>query len=174
LETQPGQLEHAEFLDTSGADPRRRCATELVRVLRGVPVVFVYSAAFERTRIKELAALFPDLAEELLAIADRLIDLLPLVRQHYYHRDMLGSYSLKAVLPTMLGEDPYTKLDGVQGGGSAQAAYFESVQPETMSARRQQLAAQLRRYCRLDTWSTVVVSSVLQGKSPPPWSDLGC
>jgi hypothetical protein len=167
LETRPGRLEHAEFLDISGGDPRRGCAEELLRVLRGVPVVFAYSASFERARIKELADLFPDLTDELLAVADALVDLLPLVRRHYYHRDMRGSYSLKAVLPAMLGHDPYEALEGVQGGALAQMVCYEALQPETTAARLRQIAENLRAYCRLDTWSTVAVAYVLQGKSPP-------
>lgn len=168
LETAPGQLEHVDFLDISGDDPRRGCAEEMLRVLRGVPVVFVYNASFERARIRELAERFPDLSDELLRIAEALVDLLPLVKQHYYHRDMRGSYSLKAVLPAMVGFDPYVELDGVQGGASAQMVCYEALQPGTTAARREQIAEQLRAYCGLDTWSSVAVAYVLQGKHPPP------
>ena len=52
----------------------------------------------ERSRIKELADCFPDLAEQLLAINVRMVDLLPIAREHYYHLEMRGSWSLKAVL----------------------------------------------------------------------------
>ena len=30
-----------------------------------------------------------------------MVDLLPIYRNHYYHRDMRGSWSIKAVLPTV-------------------------------------------------------------------------
>jgi hypothetical protein len=168
VETAPGRLDHVEFLDITGGDPRRGCAEEMLRVLRGVPVVFVYNASFERSRIRELAERFPDLADDLSSIAAALVDLLPLVKQHYYHRDMRGSYSLKAVLPAMLGLDPYADLEGIQGGALAQMVCYEALQPETTPVRRQQIAAQLRAYCRLDTWSSVAVAYVLQGKDPPP------
>ena len=46
--------------------------------------VLVYNAAFERKRIEELAATFPDLADDLLAINERIVDLLPITREHYY------------------------------------------------------------------------------------------
>ena len=67
---------------------------------------------------------------------------------------MRGSYSLKAVLPAMVGFDPYADLEGIQGGALAQLVCYESLQPETTSSRRQQIAAQLRAYCYLDTWSS--------------------
>ena len=107
------------------------------------------------------------MADDLLAVAEVLVDLLPLVRQHYYHRDMRGSYSLKAALPAMLGFDPYADLEGVQGGALAQMVCYEALQPETTPVRRQQIAEQLRAYCRLDTWSSIAVAYVLQGKDPP-------
>ena len=74
--------------------------------LRGVEALLVYNAAFERGRLLELAADLPDLARELHAAADRTFDLPPVVRCAWYHRDMRGSRSLKAVLPTIFGADP--------------------------------------------------------------------
>jgi hypothetical protein len=88
VETAPGKITHAQFLDLGGADPRRACAEQLVAALRGVRVILVYSAPFERGRILELAAAFPDLADELEEAAGRIFDLLPVVREGYYHRDM--------------------------------------------------------------------------------------
>lgn len=34
-------------------------------------------------------------------LVDRLEDLLPITRKHYYHPDMKGSWSIKSVLPTV-------------------------------------------------------------------------
>jgi len=49
----------------------------------------------------ELAGAFADLAPALSEAMERIVDLLPLARQNYYHREMRGSWSLKAVLPTI-------------------------------------------------------------------------
>lgn len=46
-----------------------------------------------------MAALFPDLAGALLDVYDRVVNLLPIARANYYHPDMKGSWSIKAVLP---------------------------------------------------------------------------
>ncbi len=167
LETAPGRVEHAEFLDVSGIDPRRACAEQLVAALRGVKVILVYSAAFERGRMQELADSFPDLAGPLHEAIERIFDLLPLVRQCYYHRDMRGSYSLKAVLPTVLKADPYAGLEAVRDGAGAQLAYLEAIDPAASAARRGALAEQLRAYCRVDSWAMIALARFLEGRPMP-------
>ena len=167
IETAPGRVEHAGFLDVDGVDPRRRCAEQLVSTLRGVKVILVYSAAFERGRMQELAESFPDLTGPLHEAIERIFDLLPLVRQCYYHRDMRGSYSLKAVLPTVLKADPYAALEAVRDGAGAQLAYLEATNPATTVARRSALAEKLRAYCRVDSWAMIAVVRFLEGRPLP-------
>jgi hypothetical protein len=167
IETALGRVEHVEFLDVSGADPRRACAEQLVAALRGVRVVLVYSAAFERGRMQELADSFPDLAEPIQDAIDGIFDLLPLVRQCYYHREMRGSYSLKAVLPTILKEDPYAALEAVRNGAGAQLAYIEALDPALPAARRGVLEEQLRAYCRIDSWAMIALARFLEGRPVP-------
>ena len=167
VETRSGGLDHAEFLDLTGGDPRRPFAESLVAALRGARVVLAYNAPFERGCLLRLAEAFPDLADELGAIAGRLADLLAAVRRHYYHRDMMGRFSLKAVLPTVLGRDPYADLEGLRGGALAQAAYYETLQPGTDAARRREIGRQLREYCRLDTWALVALARFLGGRPLP-------
>ena len=86
------------FLGVSGDDPRRACAETLVSSLGDEGPVFVYFQSFEKSRIAELAKLFPDLADDLLAINRRIVDLLPIARANYYHPEMKGSWSIKSVL----------------------------------------------------------------------------
>ena len=110
--TAGGILEHAEFLDLSGGDPSAAFADELIRLCGEAPLpVFVYNAAFERSRISELAERFPENREALLAINARIVDLLPIARERYYHPSQQGSWSIKAVLPAVVPELDYRDLD---------------------------------------------------------------
>lgn len=161
-ESAAGQLRHAMFLDTSGHDPRRDCAQSLVAALGSEGPVFVYSEGFEKGRIAELAALFPDLAPALAAINHRIVDLLPLARSSYCHPAMRGSWSLKAVLPTLAPDLDYNRLL-VGNGGDAQDAYREILHPDTTVARKQALAEGLRDYCTLDTLGLVRLAWFLEG-----------
>jgi Domain of unknown function(DUF2779) len=55
--------------------------------------------SFERQRIEELAELFPHLSDELLSVADKLVDLQPIVKNYVYHPSFGGSFSLKRCFP---------------------------------------------------------------------------
>lgn len=154
IEEEPGQLAHQMFLDVSGADPRRECAEALVRSLGTSGPVFVYYQAFEMGRITELASLFPDLSDGLNGILKRIVDLLPIAREHYYHPAMMGSWSIKAVLPTIAPDLRYDVME-VGDGDAAQAAYKEIIRAETTEVRKLELTAALRDYCELDTMAMV-------------------
>ena len=94
----------------------------------------------------------PDLAPALEGISQRIIDLLPIVREHYYHPEMKGSWSLKSVLPTMAPHLSYEAL-GIGAGGEASSAWQELLHPQTTPDRCEQLRDALIDYCGLDTWA---------------------
>ena len=160
-ESAPGQLRHADFLDTTGQAPMRRFAERLLATLGKTGAIIVYSA-YERRILDGLARAFPDLADPLRAVADRLFDLLPLTRAHYYHPAMKGSWSIKAVLPTVAPDLDYGALGEVQDGTSAQAAYAEIIDPATPAERRASLTDALLDYCRLDTLALVRLAWFLE------------
>jgi len=151
-----GELKHYEFLGLGPHAPMRDLAEQLLTTLsrHGEGPVFVYSG-FEGGRIRELAALFPDLSDRLASLVERLVDLLPIARAHYYHPDMKGSWSIKAVLPTIAPELSYSGLGEIQDGGSAGVAYLELLDPATDSSRRVTLIRDLREYCKRDTLAMV-------------------
>ena len=70
---------------------------------------------------------------------ERLVDLAPVTRENYYHPDMLGSWSIKAVLPTIAPDMDYAELEGIREGTEASAAYLEAIDPGTSQRRREAL-----------------------------------
>lgn len=165
IEQADGVIEHHGFLSLDGADPRRSCAEALLAALPATGAVIAYNAPFERARIRELAAAFADLADPLSGLADRVVDLLPVARACWYHRDQRGSWSIKSVLPTIAPELDYAELE-VKDGGQAQIAWLE-VTAGCAPERREQLALAMHRYCERDTWAMVVVARRL-AEDPPP------
>ncbi len=149
-----GALDHAEFLDLSGDAPMRSLAESLISACGSDGPVLVYTD-FEARRIRELAELFADLTTPLQAILSRLVDLHPVTRANYYHPDMLGSWSIKAVLPTIAPDMDYAALEGIHEGTEASAAYLEAINPATPSERRGSIRSDLLRYCRHDTEAMV-------------------
>lgn len=151
-----GELEHAAFLSLDGADPRAACARVLAE-LPGTGAVIAWNAPFERSCLLQLASVVPEYAEALRSLAARLVDLLPIARRHYYHRDMRGSWSIKAVLPTLAPELDYASLEGARSGAEAQDAYLEAIDPATLPERREVLQRGLLDYCARDTLAMVVL-----------------
>ncbi len=158
-----GKLAHSMHLDLSGGDPSSNLAKALVAACGQSGPVFVYNAQFEKSRIKELAARFKRSSASLLAINERIVDLLPVAQDRYYHPDQAGSWSIKSVLPTIAKLD-YRQLDGVQDGGMAMEAFVEAIAPQTTPQRKDQIASQLRDYCTLDTLATVKLWQLLSGR----------
>jgi len=160
-----GILEHHDFLDLSGNDPSQEFAATLVSQCGDSGPVFVYNAGFEATRIRELADRFPELSAPLLAIIDRIVDLLRIAERHYYHPAQRGSWSIKAVLPTIAPELRYDMLDGVQNGGMAMDAFMEAQASATTADRKNIIDRQLRNYCKLDTYALVRIWQEFSGNS---------
>ncbi len=160
-------LSHAAHLDLTGQDPSESFARALIEACTGSGPIFVYNAAFESGRIKELAERYPRLAPALTALSARIVDLLPITRRFYYHPSQHGSWSIKAVLPAMAPDLSYDTLTGVKDGGMAMIAYLEAIRGGTSAARKAEIERQLLDYCRLDTLAMVRVWQFLSGNTGP-------
>ncbi|MEN8713849.1 MAG: DUF2779 domain-containing protein [Verrucomicrobiales bacterium] len=126
-----GELNHEAFLDLGGGDPGDSFAASLVEHCGDSGPVYVYNAAFERRIMRDLAEHFPQHAVGLKGIIDRLVDLLPIARNRYYHPDQHGSWSIKAVLPCLVPDLTYGHLKGVSDGEMASNTFREAMAEET-------------------------------------------
>lgn len=160
-----GRLSHEAFLDLSGGDPSEALARSLVAQCGLDGPVYAYNAGFERRVIRELAERFPEFTAPLEAINDRLADLLPIAKAHFYHPSQHGSWSLKAILPAACPDLTYDSLDGVADGNMAGEAYREAIAKETTPERRQAIERELLAYCHLDTLAMVRLWEVFRSGS---------
>ena len=149
-------VRHEEFLDLSGEPPMRALAEKMIECLGESGPVFMYTS-YEKGVINGLIAMFPDLEVPLTKIVNRLYDLHPIVKTHYYHPKMLGSWSIKAVLPAMVPEMSYSGLEGINEGTGASDGFLEAIHPETDRVRKLELEEQLLRYCKFDTEAMVEI-----------------
>ena len=150
-----GEYAHCEWLADGPGDPRPAVARALVAACRGAGSVLMYTS-FERVRIRKLAEDVPELADELRELDGRLVDLEPIVRNHVYHPDFGGSFSIKEILPALVPELSYDELE-VNDGQVASALLHRMLlrnDPET-PAERAALRVNLLAYCKLDTWAMV-------------------
>jgi predicted RecB family nuclease len=151
-----GGLKHVAWLAEGPDDARASMAQELVEALEDVPVVVAYNAAFEKKCLENLASAAPESAAGIQSIMTRLHDLLPIVRDHVYHPDFLGSFSLKTVLPALVPGLSHESLE-VSEGETASALLYRLLflgEPRK-PAEREALRRNLLDYCAMDTLALV-------------------
>ena len=156
-----GNLNHASFLHDGDGDPREAFSTSFLDAIGSEGKIVVYSG-YERTIIRQLAEEFPQYEERLLALGDRLFDLLAVVKTHYYHPNFHGSYSIKAVLPALVPDMTYSDLE-IQDGSNASAAFAQMIAPDTEEPERERIRSALLDYCQQDTLAMVRLMDTLQG-----------
>ena len=157
LEKENSILKHKEFLAKEDIDPRRSLAESLVNDIPKDVCILAYNMTFEKSVIKNLAYLYPDLKEHLLNIYNNIKDLMiPFYKRDYYTKDMLGSYSIKYVLPALFPEDEnlnYHNLDLIHNGSEAMNAYANL--GNLSKEEREIVRHNLLKYCELDTYAMV-------------------
>ena len=155
---------HAEFLADGSTDPRREFVETLLEQVHDAESIVVYSS-YEERRLQDLRELYPDLSEAIDELLARSwVDMLEVVRNHIYHPEFHGSFSLKTVLPALVPEFSYSDLE-IQGGEVASIAYLESIS-DVGTDRREQLRASLLAYCGRDTEAMVRIFESLRAVAP--------
>ena len=197
IEREPGVCDKENdnfiFLNEECSDDERRALVNAIidhfefnedGTLKGT--MLAQNTGFEIGRLKELAKLFPEYRDKLLAICDKSADLLHLLRNNremykdmknadvfnYYHKDLSGSYSIKKTLPTLVPSLTYKGMD-VGNGVQAYIAYinydsptptvFDKENKNVMKTKAERREA-LKRYCQQDTWAMVEILRAVREK----------
>lgn len=163
IQSHTGALKHAEWLADGHDDPREGFVESLISLVGPRGSLLAYNAAFERKRLEELAETFPAYADSLLDLVDRMVDLLQITRDHYYHPDMRGSWSIKSVLPTIAPDLSYQGLS-VADGGMAQEAFLALLASGVTKEEKVQIQQDLLTYCERDTYAMVEIARFFEGK----------
>jgi hypothetical protein len=160
-ESRGGGVQHMEFLHTESEDPRPDFIKALIEGCRRHGSVLVYNRGFESRINRELGQAFPRYQLELETINGRMIDLLiPFRSRHLYHPKMMGSASLKSVLPAFVPDLSYADLE-ISDGDTASTMYLACVKGVASDAEKNNIYKQLRKYCALDTLAEVRLLDVL-------------
>jgi len=166
-----GALSHHEFLGEPGRDPRPAFIEKLLVDTSPCRTLLVYNQAFEVARLQEIAAGFPELAEDIAARIARIADLMtPFRNKEYYVKAMCGSHSIKYVLPALVPDLSYDNL-AIADGDMAMLAYARLAK-EPNAAERKKIRQDLLEYCALDTLGMVriwekLLSMVQPGEQLP-------
>lgn len=154
-----GKLYHKEYLSSDYENPMYGLCKQLCKDIPMNSCVLVYNQSFEITRLKEMAALFPEFRDHLLNIVNNIKDLLPPFKnQDYYVKEMRGSASIKSVLPALFPDDPnldYHNLEQVHKGDEASSSYL--LLPTLNKEEQEKLRENMLKYCKLDTYAMVKI-----------------
>ena len=98
------EIEHHHYLHQDSSDPRPLLLKKLLETVPEKGSIVAYYSKFESDRLQDLELAFPQFADQLRNIRERLVDPLPLIRDYLYHPQFKSSFSLKSVAPALLGE----------------------------------------------------------------------
>lgn len=154
------EAKHISFLHKEKSDPRRALAECLVENCGKKGSIIVYNESFEKTRNKELSALFPDLKKDILAINERVVDLWkPFKNRALYHYKQQSSASIKNVLPAFSNLS-YDNMD-IHNGSEAMEQYLAFQRGKLTLKEEKTLFKGLEEYCEQDTYAMVLLMDVL-------------
>lgn len=163
-----GPAFHDEFLLDTDDDPRRPLAEKLLEYLLDTEGPILMYSPYESRMIGDLMVALPDLADDLKKLKRRLLDLLPIVRDHYYSPAFNGSFSIKEVYPALVPKNAYEDLE-INNGDLAALEYMRMVEmlkdnPDSDEVREEvdHIRASLLAYCKQDTWAMVELIRALQ------------
>ncbi len=171
IEKEPGvcdkQKDHYGYLAPDHKDHRLDLVKYMCELIPSDKMVLVYNDSFEKTRLKELAYIFPEYKDKLLKIRDNVFDLMNVVKTksslyeslgysleeakmfNYYNPNMDGSFSIKKVLP-LFSNLTYKGME-VANGVEAMVTYasFPKLLPLDYKHKYQKLI----EYCSQDTYA---------------------
>lgn len=175
IEKKPGicdkEKDHYGYLASDEFDHREELIKELIKYIKGDGTVLVYNDSFEKSRLKELASIFPQYQDELMNIHNHVFDLMNIIKTktslyedmgynkkeaslfNYYHEDMQGSFSIKKILP-LFSNLTYKGME-IANGVDALVTYakFKQMDKVEYDYKYQKLID----YCKQDTWAMVEI-----------------
>lgn len=156
-----GPFIHKEYLADPDEDPRDKLVEQLYHDIPMDVMSMAYNNAFEKMVCRALATQYPEYAEHLRNIADNMVDLMIPFRNRWVSTpSMHGSYSIKAVLPALCGNDPsidYHRLPVVHNGAEAMAIFADMADGRIPRDEFADIRKGLLMYCGLDTLAMVKV-----------------
>ena len=149
IERAPGVVEHREYIDLSGFDPRAGVINSLIRLFGSTEGPIIVYGDYEARIFKELARDFPVFRDFLEGLLRRVVNLHRPVSQGYRHPE-IRRFSLKNVAPAAIPDFSYEDLDIAEGSMAAHAylkLFYEKAPASEIERCRQALLS----YCRRDT-----------------------
>mgnify|MGYP001588058318 FL=1 len=159
-----GKLVHKEFLHIENSDPVPNLLKRLRDDLGGSGSIVSWFMTFEKNRNTEMGKMHPEYEKFLTDINERMVDLMiPFAKGWFVDKDFFGRASIKLVLPALLPELSYKELN-ISNGGEAQRVWMQTILEGKNSEKKQEIMADMRKYCALDTYAMYAILKYLESK----------
>lgn len=161
LKESNGELEHYEYLSHDSTTlPAHELLNNIKQHIGPTGSVVTWNKSFEMGRNHEMAEQYPEFAELMNSINDRVFDLMEVFsKQLYVHHKFKGSNSIKKVLPVLVDGFSYDDMD-ISNGQAAALRWYEAVTSgdEELTSKTYE---SLLEYCKLDTLAMVEIYRAL-------------
>tara|TARA_B100000787_G_C16182189_1_gene292503 strand:+ start:402 stop:1859 length:1458 start_codon:yes stop_codon:yes gene_type:complete len=159
------EINHWEYLADEKIDFRRVMIEKFINiVISDNDKIIVYNESFEKSVLKDMIVLYPDLKVKINKIIDRIIDLMAFIKKNLYHPKFNGSFSLKKVLPALLPNEEQYREGGVSDGNEAQKQFYNIISDKYDQNEKNEVIKNLIAYCKKDTYSLLLILQKLLEK----------
>ncbi len=157
-------LKHVDYLffDPS-VDKSKRLAETLAGDTEEIKTLIAYHDSFEKSVIRNLIernGYDKQLRTELNDMLDKFVDLELLVKEHVYHPDFHGSFSIKKVLPALIPEFSY-EGKAIKNGDDACYVFAKMARGDYSEQEMEKFRKDLLEYCKMDTLAMVKIHEKL-------------
>jgi CRISPR/Cas system-associated exonuclease Cas4 (RecB family) len=157
-------IKHLDYLffDPS-MDESKKLAETLVGDTKKIKTLIAYHDSFEKTVIKNLIKRYKyddQLTTALNNMIDKFVDLELIVKEHVYHPDFHGSFSIKNVLPALIPDFSYKGLE-IKNGDDACYIFAKMARGDYSEQEIEKIRKNLLEYCKLDTLAMVKIHEKL-------------
>lgn len=160
IKSKGSEPEVINFLSENKSDPRPQVLKLLKKHLGTKGSVIAYNAGFEKKVLRKTVKAYPAYSLWLASLEERITDFASPFRSfHYYHPGQMGRYSLKVVLPILVGKT-YSDLE-IQEGLQAGREFMRVTYTETDKTEKEKVRTQLIEYCQRDTYGMVEIMEEL-------------
>jgi len=155
MESPNAELRHFEYLHNENTNPMPGLLDKLRGDIRDTGTVLAWNMSYEKGCNDRMAALYPEYAEFLASLNERIEDLMiPFSNMWLFDKDFFGSASVKKVMPVLAPELSYKELN-VGDGLLARRTWTQTVLEGQNQGSRDEIMLDLSKYCTLDTYAMV-------------------
>lgn len=157
LRSPDSEPEHTEFLYVGSGDPSESLVASLQKDIGSTGSVIVWSKKFECSINEKIGERIPEVKPFIDSLNNRVYDLMDIFsKQHYVHKNFLGSTSIKYVLPVIAPELAYDDLE-IKEGGTASQSWNKIVTDMVSAEQKKKIADDLKKYCCRDTYAMYAI-----------------